>query len=71
MIKAIRLLIKIKNATNLLKVNWTWLTFYLQETSPPKFLLMVCNLDLFSGENADKDKDKDADDDVEISTEAR
>ena len=32
---------------------------------------MVCNLDLFSGENADKDKDKDADDDVEISTEAR
>lgn len=32
---------------------------------------MVCNLDLFSGENADKDKDKDADDDVEISTVAR
>lgn len=30
---------------------------------------MLCNLDLLSGENADKDKD--ADGDVEISTEAR
>ena len=41
----------------------------LQETILPKFLLTACNLNFFSGENADKDKE--ADDDVEISTEAR